>query len=116
MTAYTIQPATRLIAVVTALIMTQSVLARHEDPSKLFDSWQVKTLYQPGKFQLEREAKGSVMIYDRLSDSQVNKAMDANFGRIENMMFTRIQVSDASETKSSSNKKSVGASDSQDCD
>ncbi len=116
MTTYTIRPATRLIAMLTALAMTQSVWARHEDPNKFFDSWQVKTLYQPGRFQLEREAKGSVMIYDHLSDGQVNKAMDDNFGRIENMMFTRIQVSDASETKSSSTRKSTGASDSQDCD
>jgi hypothetical protein len=108
MTTYTIRPATRLIAMLTALAMTQSVWARHEDPNKFFDSWQVKTLYQP--------AKGSVMIYDHLSDRQVNKAMDDNFGRIENMMFTRIQVSDASETKSSSTRKSTGASDSQDCD
>jgi hypothetical protein len=52
--------------------------------------WQTKRLMTPTDSQLAAESKGQVFIYDSLDINQVEKAMDANFHRIQHMMFTRI--------------------------
>jgi hypothetical protein len=110
---------TAISALLVVTTLFQTAWARHENPSTLHDSWQLKTLHQPGKFQQAREARGFVNIYDGLSDVEVDKAMDTHFERIENMMFTRIQLSEAAHpltavsTKSTQSTKSA---DSEDCD
>jgi hypothetical protein len=47
-------------------------------------------LFEPPESMLLAEARGRVMIYDGLHSKTVNLAMDEQFDRIDNMMFTRI--------------------------
>ena len=42
------------------------------------------------------ETADQIVIYDGLRDTTVKKAFDTNFNRIENMMFTRVIVTDES--------------------
>jgi len=59
-----------------------------------YDRWQMNLIYQPGQSTLDREARGFVHIYDGLTDTQVNQIMDDKFGRINNMMFTSVRITD----------------------
>ena len=56
--------------------------------------WQMKMIYQPSSAMIEREANGLVMIYDGFKDYQVDQVMEDKFDRIENMMFTRVRLTD----------------------
>lgn len=63
------------------------------DEANLLDAqetWQNNRLLQPTPGQREQERQGTVVIYDGLKDITVRKALDQNFERIQNMMFTRI--------------------------
>lgn len=51
-------------------------------------------LLEPTTHQRKKETQGQIMIYDGLRDNTVNYALDKNFDRIENMMFTRVVVTD----------------------
>jgi hypothetical protein len=44
----------------------------------------------PTPSELASEEKGRIHIYDSLEITEVNKALDESFDRIQNMMFTRI--------------------------
>jgi hypothetical protein len=55
------------------------------------DSFQENVLFAPHQSQLMAEAKGRVMIYDGLESKVVDRAMDEQFNRIDNMMFIRIR-------------------------
>ena len=54
------------------------------------DSFQEKVLFSPHQSLLLAEARGRIMIYDGLDSKVVDRAMDEQFERIDNMMFTRI--------------------------
>lgn len=58
------------------------------------DKWQMNRLFEPTTNQRKKETQGQIMIYDGLRDTTVNDALDKNFDRIENMMFTRVVVTD----------------------
>jgi fructose-bisphosphate aldolase class 1 len=58
------------------------------------NKWQVARLFEPTSSERNLEDKGYIMIYDNLPDTTVDKALDNNFDRIENMMFTRVVVTD----------------------
>ena len=53
------------------------------------DSFQYNALFNPTTDQLKVEARGRVMIYDGLDNKVVERALDEQFDRIENMMFIR---------------------------
>lgn len=54
-------------------------------------NWEQARLFHPSKALLLAEARGRVTIYDGLYQSDVDRAMDQQFGRIERMMFIRTQ-------------------------
>jgi hypothetical protein len=58
------------------------------------DSWQEKLLFNPPDSQITAEQKGRVMIYDGLKNTQIDRAMDTQFDRIEAMMFIRTITTD----------------------
>lgn len=60
------------------------------------DKWQVNRLFEPTNYQRKKEFQGQIMIYDGLRDTTVKEALNTNFDRIENMMFTRVIVTDES--------------------
>lgn len=61
------------------------------------DKWQMNRLFEPTENQKQKEVQnGQVMIYDGLRDTTVTKALDTNFDRIQNMMFTRVVVTKVS--------------------
>lgn len=55
------------------------------------DSFQQNALFNPSMGQLLAENSGRVMIYDGLKIETVNKAMDEQYDRIDNMMFVRTE-------------------------
>lgn len=57
--------------------------------------WQERMLFSPSAQQLAMEARGRVMIYDGLTDRQVDRALNSQFERIDRMMFVRTIQTDA---------------------
>lgn len=55
------------------------------------DDYQEKVLFSPDDYTLKAEARGHIVIYDGLDSDTVDRAMDEQFKRINNMMFIRIQ-------------------------
>lgn len=59
------------------------------------DQWQTNRRFKASASQLKREAeKSQVMIYNGLKDKTVDKALDTQFDRVENMVFVRIVTTD----------------------
>ncbi len=63
------------------------------------DDWQERRLFEPKPAELASEAAGRVVIYDGLTEPQVDKAMDQAFDRIEHMMFIRVKVPQPAKTE-----------------
>lgn len=58
-------------------------------------NWDMKQLHEPSPFLLAREQRGQVTIFDGLPSTEVDRALDRQFGRIDRMMFIRTRhVSD----------------------
>lgn len=100
-TSITFSTLNRLITITIALYFAtlSNVTFANEDNQiefALLDStnkWQVNHLFQPTINQRKKEQQdGQIMIYDGLRDTTVAKALDSNFDRIQNMMFTRVVV------------------------
>jgi len=60
----------------------------------IYEHWQLKRLYEPARMQIMLEEKGRVFIYEGLTDKQISRVMDQQFGRLENMMFIGTVVTD----------------------
>jgi hypothetical protein len=76
------------VAIVLASILGS---ARAAETASTTD-WQLALLFNPSEQQLKVEDKGRVVIYDGLKSSDVEKAMEQEFDRIEHMMFIRTKV------------------------
>jgi hypothetical protein len=62
-------------------------LSRLADPA---GDYQLRRLLNPTPTKLDLEQQRKVVTYDSLEINQVDTALDENFERIQNMMFTRI--------------------------
>lgn len=80
--------------VVASLITAISFGALANDHAKKLHDWQMKTIYQPSVATLEREQAGFVNIYDGFTSAEVDQILDDKYARIENMMFTRVKLTD----------------------
>ena len=79
-----------LITPATVILLASALPAANADDN----SWQTATLFEPNPAQIEREQKQHVMIYHGMKDTDVRRAMNEQFNRIENMMFTGTIVTD----------------------
>jgi hypothetical protein len=59
------------------------------------DNWQLRRLMQPTEGELLREARGEVVIYDGLTDKQIESALSLHPQRIRSMMFVGTIITDA---------------------
>jgi hypothetical protein len=71
-------------------IFSNSILA--DDGSAR--SWQLSLLFNPGEQQYQMERRGRVFIYDGLLDSEVERALDEQYHRVESMMFVNTVITD----------------------
>ena len=78
-------------AVVVLVLQLSSTMVQADQ----LDQWYLKQLFNPSQAQLVEESKGKVIIYSGLKDTQVVRAMNEQFNRIENMMFYGTLVTDS---------------------
>lgn len=74
------------------LVALSCVFSVHAEEHSKVRSWQLAQLFDPGKAQVRAEKKGRVMIYSGLKDTEVQRAMDEQYDRIESMMFTSVVI------------------------
>ena len=55
------------------------------------EDWQLAMLFDPSAAQLKVEERGRVFIYDGIKSTDVQRVMDSQFHRLDNMMFVRTQ-------------------------
>ncbi len=55
-----------------------------------YSDYQLRRLLEPTVSEYAAENRGNVFIYDGLTATQVDEALNRHFPRIDNMMFTRI--------------------------
>lgn len=82
---------TRPLAATLLLGMQLPAAAADTDP--LYE-WYLQRLFEPTSQQLAIEARGRVQLYSGLKDSDVGRALDEQFERIDAMMFTGTIVTD----------------------
>jgi hypothetical protein len=58
------------------------------------DDWQLRRLLQPTAAELQREGFGEIVIYDGLTDQQVEAALSAYPERMRSMMFVGTIMTD----------------------
>ena len=73
--------------VITAIFI--SVLSMTPLQASTQDSYQERILFSPDPDTLQAESRGRIMIYDGLRNETVERALEHQFDRIENMMFVR---------------------------
>ena len=57
---------------------------------------ELRRLFEPSTSELAAEAKGGIYIYEGLRDTDIERAMEEQFERLENMMFIRSIKTDES--------------------
>ena len=57
-------------------------------------TWQQRRLEQPTTAELQWERSGHVMIYEGMTDREVELALEDHFNRVQSMMFVNTVVTD----------------------
>ncbi len=70
-------------------ILLASILTVTGTSAFAMNSFYQKTLFNPSDSMLKAESRGRIMIYDSMDNETVERAMDEQFDRIDNMMFVR---------------------------
>jgi hypothetical protein len=83
----------------TALVLSAAIAAISPVVSAAEDddsmrAWQLSLLYEPSPAQLKVEDRGRVVIYDGLHGADIDRALDEQFERVENMMFVNTVITD----------------------
>lgn len=79
------------LALICSLGVTASPLSAASVPAPAGENaWQTRSLFEPSQNQRQLEERGRIMIYDGLRDLTIERVLDSQFDRIQNMMFTRI--------------------------
>lgn len=86
----TMKSTSSLCAVSLLLCCMAANADQHIELAVSEDSYDLRRLMKPSAAELASEKKGHIHIYDALEINQVNAALDENFDRIQNIMFTRI--------------------------
>lgn len=55
---------------------------------------ELRRLFEPSAGELQDEANGRTYIYDGLRDTDIERAMEEQFERVDNMMFIRVKPTD----------------------
>jgi hypothetical protein len=79
-----------LIVLAMSSLFSNSTLAG-DDSAR---NWQLSLLFNPGEQQHKMESRGRVFIYDGLRDSEVERALDEQYDRVESMMFINTVITD----------------------
>ena len=58
------------------------------------NEYNMDRIFDPSPAQLEAEAKGRVLIYDKMRDTVVERALKEEFDRVQSMMFVRTVETD----------------------
>jgi hypothetical protein len=74
---------------ITTSIVAAALLGSSAQAATSANSWQLKQLHTPSEGLANAEDRGRVTIYDGVRDQEINRAMDEQFDRIDNMMFIR---------------------------
>lgn len=77
--------------IITQLAWAIPVLA---DEAVAPQDWQERRLLTPSGPQLSSEQRGRVVIYDGLDERLVDRALETQFARMENMMFVGVRHTD----------------------
>jgi hypothetical protein len=74
--------------------LTAALFARAGSTQSL--TWQQRRLEHPTDEELQWEHAGHVMIYEGMTDREVERAMDSHFDRVQAMMFINTVVTNES--------------------
>ena len=78
------------LSLVASLLAPLPALALGDSSSS--DDPQLRRLFQPSDRELKREKQGQIYIYDGLESRQIDRALEREFARVDNMMFVRTRV------------------------
>ena len=77
------------IAVTVALSLAFNLVVTDVFAAQPTADWELEQLHNPSSALLAHEDRGRITIYDGVTVTEVNKAMDDQFDRIDSMMFVR---------------------------
>ena len=80
--------------VLSMAIIGGSSIAAASDSDDSMNGWQLSLLFDPSPAQQRVEKRGRVMIYNGLRSSDIDRALEEQFDRIDSMMFVNTVITD----------------------